>query len=306
MPNCICQSIIEEYAKYYLKTLERHEREQYFQIENISSKAKAQATTATRKLINYYDLMAAFASRPEKCSLSTVDYRQCIWSHSTLDERIKIKLRNSQSKQPASEANAIDYDSSDLDENKVVKSLRSKQKPHLDDTDLRIIAKRQKNLTHLSVCPCMLTNRSVLIINNYMKQNLISLRFQNCCNWQTNSQAATDRNPAAPLQEANQLPHELNNDRLELRNFMDTDEEDDDDDDDEDDDDDDDDEERNDYYHDLLYGDRNSTHRKASSNVKQTSEETSEHFNLRPYFLDSNLNQEGYVKSFSILHIFSF
>ena len=247
IPNCICQSIIVEYSKYYLKRLEEHEREQYFQIENVSNKAKANKSIKNIKLITYYDLVMAFASRAEKCSLKTIDYRQCIWSHSTLEERIKTKKTNKPVKSSNEEgddnnSNALDsYDSSDLDDNKMVKSLRSKQKPHLSDLDLRVVIKNQKNLDHLDICPCILTNKSILLINKYLTRNLKSLRFQNCCNWQQeSSQPQAERNiDVLTQQDENQINDTLNTQRLDLRGFLETDEDDDmNDDDDEDEDDD--------------------------------------------------------------------
>jgi hypothetical protein len=293
IPNCICQSIIVEYSKYYLSRVERHERNQYFQIENISNKEKPRKSIKNIKLITYYDLIMAFASRAEKCNLNTIDYRQCIWSHSTLDERIKTKNKNkpvrAQSDDDAAEKNVDSYDSSDLDENQMPKSLRSKQKSHLSDADLRTIVRSQKNLYHLDTCPCMLTNKSILLINKYLANNLKSLRFQNCCNWHHSNnqlqQQEAERNPNLVAQQGdNQLGQDT---LLELRSFMETDEDDDDDDDDEDDDDDDDDDDQ--FYHGISLNNRLNV----DSNDHQETSERNDYFSMRPYLLNTDTNGDG-------------
>ena len=67
--------------------------------------------------------------------------------------------------------------------NPAFESLRSKQPVHLSDTDLKLIIKRKRNLKCLDICPCNLTNRSIVLINKYLGRNLKYLRLQNCCNW---------------------------------------------------------------------------------------------------------------------------
>lgn len=64
-----------------------------------------------------------------------------------------------------------------------LKSVRSCQPAHLVDTDLKMIIRNQRKLVYLDVCPCMLTNRSVLWINKYLNAHLKCLRLHNCCNW---------------------------------------------------------------------------------------------------------------------------
>ena len=94
IPNCICQSIIVEYSKHYLRLLEKHERDEYFLIEKNAKLTKKPDKAKRIDLINYYDLVMAMASRPDKCNINIVDYRQCIWSHSTLEQRLKLKMKN--------------------------------------------------------------------------------------------------------------------------------------------------------------------------------------------------------------------
>jgi hypothetical protein len=296
IPNCISQSIIVEYSKYYLKLLEIHERNQYFYIESkkmaqSSSSSSSQSTVAAAAsplLINYYDLLMAFATRSQNFKLNVIDYRQCIWSHSTLEERIKTKQK---SKHLGN--NTAEVESNELD----LKSLRSRQTTHLLDLDLRLIVKNQKDLHHLDTCPCMLTNKSILLINKYLNKSLKSLRFQNCCNWQLKNNTEqhqqpqeNDRTPnlvALRDQQANVNPqmNDFDNDRLELRNFIDTEEEEEDDDDDDDDDDEDD--------NDVII---NVPQTRATAGVHLSDDENDEElndlFNLQPYFLNNSVNAQ--------------
>ena len=153
-----------------------------------------------------------------------------------------------------------------------------------------MIVKNQKHLTHLDMCPCMLTNKSILLINKYLTQNLKSLRFQNCCNWQLNSANQQQQNQQNAEQNQQQNYHQqnndLNNDRLELRYFMDSDDDDDDDDYENDDDDDDDDEDDNDdeYLH--------------EQDSQAAAEQRNEYLNLRPYFVNNAHTSETNFQGF--------
>ena len=284
LPNIVCHSILTQYSKYYLDKLSEIERDVYFQIgkfmntsstkpnadtidqanaSSLSHSSSLPQPTASQNaksnglnLINFYDLLMAFATRPDKCNLNTINYRQCIWSHSTLEQRLKVKYQSRLYAQQEINRNYFELSarssssslSSDSDtwtryndcityiKKKFSKkrgantprlvSLRSKQKAHLTDFEVRLMLKNQKNLNTLDVCPCMLTNKTILLINKYFSQSLKSLRFQNCCNWQQNKLQNSDQN-------------QQHDDPLDLRHYMTSsnDEDDDDDDDEEDDDD---------------------------------------------------------------------
>lgn len=91
LPNPICESLIREYAKYYVETLSQLERDEYF--NNINNEAQQQQqANKPKRLVSYYDVLMAFVCTPEKCSLATIDYRQCLWATSTLETRLRQKL----------------------------------------------------------------------------------------------------------------------------------------------------------------------------------------------------------------------
>lgn len=88
LPSIICESLIKEYGRYYLETLAKLERDEYF---NNHEQLKTSSKNSS-KPVTYFDLLMAFVCTPDKCSLSNVDYRQCIWASSTLETRLKQKL----------------------------------------------------------------------------------------------------------------------------------------------------------------------------------------------------------------------
>ena len=47
-----------------------------------------------KKLVTHFDLIMTFASRSDKCSLNSLQYRQCMWAHSTLEQRLKARRLN--------------------------------------------------------------------------------------------------------------------------------------------------------------------------------------------------------------------
>lgn len=100
-------------------------------------------------LVTYYDLLIALVHNKNKASLSRIIYRSCLWEHSTLENRL---LNSSVTNK---------------------KSLRSKQPAHLTDFDLRFIFKRKYPIEYLDVCPCNLTNKSIKLINKYLKRYVI-------------------------------------------------------------------------------------------------------------------------------------
>lgn len=86
LPSPICESLIREYARFYVETLAQLEREEYFNTDE----ARKQSTPS--RVISYYDVLMAFVCTPSKCSLNSVDYRQCMWATSALETRLKQKL----------------------------------------------------------------------------------------------------------------------------------------------------------------------------------------------------------------------
>lgn len=176
--------MLRAYQLYYFEQLGQLERDEYFDLNRavITSKDEkgkcylkehddkgdagcllnTQKDSSSSGLVSYYDLLMAIVAH--KTSLENVEYRSCIWEHSTLETRLESNS-NISGKKVAFE------------------SLRSKQPVHLSDSDLKLIAKKKRTLKYLDMCPCSLTNRSVVLINKYLNKNLKYLRLQNCCNW---------------------------------------------------------------------------------------------------------------------------
>jgi hypothetical protein len=139
-------------------------------------------------LITYYDLLMALASRPDRVYLNGIEYHQCIWSSSTLEQRIRTRIQN----ELLSQTDSIQQLNSNYfrlcsanDENKfILKSVRAQQPSHLEDKQLKAMLKHQsKRLEQLDLCPCLLTNKSVHLINKYLGKTLKQLRLRNCCDW---------------------------------------------------------------------------------------------------------------------------
>lgn len=84
-----------------------------------------------------------------------------------------------------------------------LKSIRSRQTPHLVDANLKSIIRNQKKLVYLDLCPCMLTNKTVMLINKHLNAHLKCLRLQNCCNWAT---SANEQNAAGNANNNNNEP----------------------------------------------------------------------------------------------------
>jgi hypothetical protein len=109
----------------------------------------------------------ALASDPSKCTLDSIVFTDCICSQSALEQRLvaQSNLDNN------SELNGNTFNSL---------SYAFFQQRHLLDSDIRIISRHP--LQCLKVCPCMLTNKSVGILNKNSAKNLKYLRIQNYCN----------------------------------------------------------------------------------------------------------------------------
>jgi hypothetical protein len=230
LPSCVCHSLIKSYAQYYLEQLGRLERAEFFQIgRKIDSQSEKmqidqQQHQSNTNLITYYDLLMALASRPDRVYLNGIEYHQCIWSSSTLEQRIRTRIQN----ELLSQTDSIQQLNSNYfrlcsanDENKLIlKSVRAQQPAHLEDNQLKSMLKHQsKRLEHLDLCPCLLTNKSVHLINKHLGKHLKQLRLRNCCDW---SQKIRGNN------EPNEDQMELNENEMDA-DFDEDDDEDDDD-----------------------------------------------------------------------------
>lgn len=240
LPSIICESFIKEYFRYYLSCLAKLERDEYFKNDAASQNEPTQSRKAKLvRPVTYYDVLMAFICTPDKCCLDNVDYRQCMWSTSTLENRLKQKLEaqlkirphkvrtayfkitrrkdpiNTSARRPvtylpissssrsgsssSSSAASSTWSLSSL-ENDVdpvdfkLKSVRGRQRAHLTDRDVKSIVKSQKKISYLDVCPCQLTNRTILLMNRHLNNHLKYLRLQNCCNWHSNSSHQSHHN----------------------------------------------------------------------------------------------------------------
>jgi len=226
IPDSIADSLLDAYLKFYLDHLGRLERDEYFDLSNSFNNKKRNLNTNTQRamnssqtsdtsaddldltqnanslsssssncssssffttmtqtnatqtynkknLVTYYDLLMSFAMSSNK--FSKLDYRQCLWAHSTLEQRLLSTNTNS------TESNIQQQQTANS------KSLRAKQKTHLDHKDLKTLLKAQKNLTHIDLCTCLLRNKSIRLLNRHLGDRLKYLRLQNCCNYQADS-----------------------------------------------------------------------------------------------------------------------
>jgi hypothetical protein len=200
LPAPICHSLIKEYSKYYLGQLEQLERDAYFnnynakskqnELRELNQKANPQKPPAP-PLVTYYDLLMCMAAERDKCQLSMLDYRMCTHAHSTLEQRLLQQHVAS-----GSASNSItDYirivksrskkDSNGNGSEQQLISMRGLQRIHLDDKDVKLVCRGQRNkLTYLDVCPRLLTNKSLLYLSRYASGSLKYLRLENCCNWE--------------------------------------------------------------------------------------------------------------------------
>lgn len=193
MPDFIWSSLLRAYQLYYNEQLGQLERDEYFQLNRTVITCKGEKgkcnlnrsksshddkkdgecllntsiDSSSTDLVTYYDLLMAIVAHKNKTSLDCVEFRSCIWEHSTLEARLESVATNN----------------NNSDKKVAFESLRSKQPAHLSDSDLKLIIKRKRTLKSLDLCPCNLTNRSVVLLNKYLNKNLKYLRLQNCCNW---------------------------------------------------------------------------------------------------------------------------
>lgn len=88
-------------------------------------------------------------------------------------------------------------------------SIRSRQPPHLIDANLKSIIRNQKKLVYIDLCPCMLTNRTILWINKYLSAHLKCLRLQNCCNWTSTSEQTVGGNGGVGVNNEENIFHNI-------------------------------------------------------------------------------------------------
>ncbi len=109
LPGFICISLLKNYQLFYIEQLGRLERDEYFQLNRTKEKPLTATTNliqvedeksskqnnpnvntpAQKDLVSYYDLLMAIAAHKSKTSLESVEYRSCIWEHSTLETRLE-------------------------------------------------------------------------------------------------------------------------------------------------------------------------------------------------------------------------
>jgi hypothetical protein len=209
IPQCISQSLIQSYAKYYIDQLGHLERNEFFQITNNNRQNNNNNNNSNEKqLVSYYDLLLALASRPDRVYLNKIEYNQCLHASSTLEQRIRTRIQTDLLSQTDRVQQLISnyfrlysatgqQTSSDSNNKLILKSVRAQQPTHLDDKELKLLLKN-KHCEHLDICPCFLTNKSVHFINKYSSHNLKFLRLKNCCDW---SKKSTNNNMIDPSDE---------------------------------------------------------------------------------------------------------
>lgn len=210
LPTCISESLIKEYLKFYQMRLAELERDEYFCPVNSKTTAKKE------NLINYYDFLMAFINRPDKCSLTQVDYRQCELAQSSLEQRLKLKyqqqLANGHKIQTGYFKIIKNRSNSTFD----LRSIRSRQKSHLIDKDLRSLVKNQNKLVYLDICPCDLSNKTIYYLNKHLTNSLKYLRLKNCCNWEKSNPSSGNNQQAQDQANENEFIFQFNNELSDL------------------------------------------------------------------------------------------
>ncbi len=99
-----------------------------------------------------------------------------------------------------------------------MRSLRSKQRAHLSDRDVELIIENQSKLNYLELCPCMLTNKAIFLINKHLNNSYLKvLRLENCCNWQCKPNGSNLDEEHMHEQNEGELVEGEDNQRLQLR-----------------------------------------------------------------------------------------
>jgi hypothetical protein len=185
LPSTICDSILAEYFIEYENKIKILERNEYFMLNKLIRQQKKCQQMSEKDvqienidLISSYDLLKCFSS---EASISTAIYKQCLRVQTPLNDRLKKLLKT--------KTNILTPKLNDHI-NKIV-NLRSTSNPnHLSDSDLEIICKNK--IEYLDICPCMLTNRVIGLINSNLKC-LKYLKLQNYCEWTSENGAECGR-----------------------------------------------------------------------------------------------------------------
>jgi Zyg-11 protein homolog len=191
LPATVCDSIFAEYLIYYENKVRIFERNEYFMLNQLMRQYKKQEATLNElneqiecfindnknrinNRISSYDLLKCFSN---ELSLSTVIYKQCLRTHTPLHERLKKLIKTLKS--PILTQNLVEH------VNKIL-NLRNVNNPkHLNDDDLELLCKNK--IEYLDICPCLLTNRVIFMINSSLK-SLKYLKLQNYCDWSQQQQ----------------------------------------------------------------------------------------------------------------------
>ena len=185
LPATLCDSILAEYFINYENKVRQFERNEYFMLNQLLRQYKKneaelsdlheqiesfiRKNSSNNKLISSYDLLKCLSN---ELSLSTVIYKQCLRTQTPLHERLKKILKT---KSPIFTPSLIEH------VNKIL-NLRITSNPrHLNDSDFERMLCRNR-VEYLDICPCLLTNRVVFLINSNLKC-LKYLKLQNYCDW---------------------------------------------------------------------------------------------------------------------------
>ena len=195
LPATICDSIIADYSIYYENKIRILERNQYFMLNQLlrQHKRKQQQKLVTTNvdeelqqyienfindnkenlnLISSYELLKCFAK--ELC-VSTAIYKHCMRTQTPLNECLRKILKTTK-------ANVLTAEI--IEHVHKILNLRIINNPkHLNDADLELLSKNK--IEYLDICPCVLTNRAICLINSNLKC-LKYLKLQNYCDWNSN------------------------------------------------------------------------------------------------------------------------
>jgi hypothetical protein len=192
LPSTILDSILVKYFTEFEMKLKIFERNAYFMIKNQINKqnclpllSESDLQFETQNLISYYDLLKCFANEN---ILETTIYKPCIRVQNHTNYRLNKILETKQTILTASQNHFIS----------MIGNLRSTYNPqHLCNSDIDLLCTNK--IEYLDICPCMLTNRVIGLINLNFKY-LKSLKLQNYCNMKSENDS-TCNNLFSPIVE---------------------------------------------------------------------------------------------------------
>jgi hypothetical protein len=165
----ICESLLKEYEVVYEWKLRDQERDTYHhykkckrldrirQNSTVSIRGTIGNETTQKKtedIITYYDLLIKLAKKAHRFQISKIIYKQCLIKQTPLFENLK-KLN--------------------------LNSKRCQIREHLSDDDfLNYFKLHSNNLFYLDVCPCLLTNRFIKLVNKHL-HSLKYFKINNYC-----------------------------------------------------------------------------------------------------------------------------